>query len=138
MASSQKIIAVCFCLLLTSPGFLVEAGYGMMGMFGGGGGHGGGGNEALEALLAVGILAMLFRNHGHGLGLGRSFGFGPSLRFGHGLGLGHGLNMGHSFGGLGQGLSLRHGLGLRHSKFPFKRSPIAQESILTPILRGIL
>lgn len=80
MASSQKIIFLSLCVLLSTFGVLVDAGQGFMGLFGGGKGHGGHG--AIETLLVAGILASLLKKskkhqgHSHGHSLGHSHGHG--------------------------------------------------------------
>ena len=68
MVSSRRTIALCFCVLLVSFDIASSQFFGMKGH-----GHG---QRALEALLATGILAHMFRlhhgrhgHHGHGLSL---------------------------------------------------------------------
>lgn len=111
MASSQKIVSLCLCLLLASFGVMVDAGHHMMsGLFGGGhGGHGG-----IETLLVAGLLASLLRNnhkqshhvphhehhahhehHGHhgGYAAGRAAYVDPYALYQYGLAHQHGYGM---------------------------------------------
>ena len=69
MASSQKLIVLCLCVLLSMFGALVDAGQGMMGLFGGGKG---GSHGAIETLLVAGILASLLRKGKKHQSLGHS------------------------------------------------------------------
>lgn len=118
--ASKKAIAICFCLLISTSGILVEA----FGFMKGGHNHGGSG---LASILAAGLVTLLLKDGGRigarhgGYSLGHVYGHGlPVGRAGYGMRLGHsahGLPLGRNahglvLDGIGQGIPLE---GLAHS-----------------------